>query len=74
MCVVCVGLLCGDPVPGRDGRPGQEGPSCPSVGPESHLPSGVCTKRSRPDEGQVSPCEPTATITINAALRYQSDV
>lgn len=48
------GLLRGDPLPGRDGRPGQEGPSRPSVGPESHLPAGFCPQGPGPDEGQVS--------------------
>ena len=54
---VCVGLLRGDPLPCRDGCPGKEGPSCPSVGSESHLPAGVCPQRPRLDEGQVSHCD-----------------
>lgn len=51
---VCVGLLCGDLVPSRDGCSGSESPSRSFVGPESHLPAGVCPQRPGPDESQVS--------------------
>lgn len=60
LCVcVRVGLLCGDPLPSRDGCPGSEGPSRPFMGPESHLPAGFCPQRPRPDAGQVSHCDQT---------------
>lgn len=59
----CPGLLRGDIVSRWDGRPGAESSSYPAVGSESHLPAGICSQRSRPDEGQVRPSEKINNIS-----------
>ena len=53
MCVVCVGLLRGHPVPYGDRHPGAAHPADPAVVPEGHLPPGVRPQGPGPHEGQV---------------------
>lgn len=64
----CPGLLCGDIMSRWDGRPGAESSSYPAVGSESHLPAGICSQRSRPDEGQVRASEKRKQPQVSCSL------
>lgn len=48
------GLLCGDPVPDRDGPAGAEGAADTPVVPEGHLPTGIRPQRPGPAESEVT--------------------
>lgn len=48
------GLLCGDPVPNRDGPAGAEGAPDTPVVPEGHLPTRICPQRPGPAESEVN--------------------